>query len=419
MVNDIHDVYTGQMQGVDPEQLQRIARAKSAQGQVSGMSNSPAMQAALRDYNMAPLEVRGQGAAATAPHLLEGVARAVTRNQGKSKLAEMELQSQALRGQISEGSMAEQRAQLQAQDYQNKIDSQQRAQAVTDSQAAATLANERAVARETTEANYLVAEPQEYTHPKTGERVLVGRTRGGGMINPDTNEKISIEGLRKTSDMQNEALAGVQGIANMSNTHKTDVVGSYEGIRALNKIGNTASQLSDAGRAQIDNVTMNAVLKAVTPKAFEELIKGKRFTPEVKKYLQEVNEFSVKLRNQYFGSALTMNEQQIAEAFLPSATGISLADQMARIDGLARTYGDSLKSIDQLYGSNTATKAPDYTPWTDKKSQEVIANDRGGLSVDEAAELAALTKRFEAEKTPVNTNNVDLSSMQGSFGGQP
>jgi hypothetical protein len=125
MVNDINDVYTGQMQGVSPEQLQKIAMAKAAQGKLGSFSNGPSMQAALRNYEGSPLKVRGQGASAAAPSILEGLGQLVQRRQGKSKLNEMEQQSQALRGQITEGSIAEQRANLQAQDYQNQMDAQQ------------------------------------------------------------------------------------------------------------------------------------------------------------------------------------------------------------------------------------------------------------------------------------------------------
>jgi hypothetical protein len=125
MANGIHDVHTGQMQGVSPEQLQQMARAKAAQGQLRGMNNNPSMQAALRNYQGSPLKVRGQGASTAAPNILEALGSVVTRRQGKSQLNEMEKQSQALRGEINEGSMAEQRAKLQTQDYQNKMDAQQ------------------------------------------------------------------------------------------------------------------------------------------------------------------------------------------------------------------------------------------------------------------------------------------------------
>lgn len=394
----IHDVHLGQMQGVDPQHLQRIAQAKAAQSSLAGMNNSPAMRNALRNSQPAPLEVQGRGAAATAPTILNAFASMAQQSKGEGRINAMEQQAQALRGQISEGSIAEQQSALQAADYQNKMDSQRRAQEITERKAAATLADERAVSRETTQAGYLISEPVEYVD-KMGNRKFAGRSKGKGMVDPNSLETTDIEGWRKTSDVQEEALAGVQGVSAMSNTHKTDVVGAYEGIRSLDKIAKTASGLSDEARSQIDSTVLNTIIKAATPQAFEQLIQGQRFSPEVKKYLQEINEFSVKLRNDYFGSALTMNEQQIADAFLPSATGISLKDQMIRIDGLARTYGDSLKSVDNLYGSNTFKKAPDYTPWEDPESQAItntVEEPASGLTQDETAELAALELKYGA-----------------------
>ena len=127
MANGIHDVYTGQMQGVDPNLLQQIARAKSSGARLRGMNNSPAMATALRDYKTPLPEMQGKGLASTAPSWAEALGSIALRDRGDKRINAMEQEAAALRGDLTAGSIAEQQSALQSADYANKIDAQTRA----------------------------------------------------------------------------------------------------------------------------------------------------------------------------------------------------------------------------------------------------------------------------------------------------
>lgn len=403
-------VYTqNPYQGIDPSLIAAINQGQAAQQQQGGIMSSPAMIRALRQSKTEMPGMRA-GRAASPLAFLGAMAQ---RHTGDRRIDEMQAQSKLLRGEQAAGQAAAQKlrfaekdigANLDNQRYQAQVSDRAAAaeKAVTERQRAANKAYARDKEIRLEEASDLVTTPNVWVNEKTGEKIVAGRSKGRGMINPDTKEKLALEGFVPYKDKLAASMQGVANFSNLDGKQKDSAVGAYEGIRALNGISTVAKSLSPEGMAVLNRPLMDAAVKAATPAAFEQYVQNnmRGYPQEVKDYLMRVNEFSVKIRNQYFGSALTMNEQQIAETFLPSAAGLGLDDIMLRIDGLAGSYGGLLQSIDGVHGTNLYDRKPKYTPYA------MPENTPGGLDETKQKRLAELVALEAAEQAAVTKQQL-------------
>jgi len=325
------DVYTGQMQGIDPQQLEQIARAKAAQRKLSGMGSSGPMQAALRDYNAGPLEVRGQGASAAAPSILESIARGVTRSQGKSKLNEMEQQSQALRGQITQGSIAEQQAKLQAKDYQNKIDAQKNA----DTAQAKILA-----AKEKVGANKAAADVK---NKRALELAQIKANRGPAPTGKERKSYTDAGRLNTTIDGLNTDFAAM----------------SEEEQEQLNRpYIETAKEWLPTG---IGNI--------IEENFIDTSDKGKRYLTKVAKLESDLSKIAS-------GLAVSGYEMADRKKWSPYAEGISQKERQRRLDNVQINLKSETDAFEQYYPNHTLEK-DEVQPSTNTKGWELKVDANG------------------------------------------
>ena len=389
-----------QQQGITPEMIAKIAAGRNAQRGLGSLSNNPANIQALRNANTPYSEVQGKGHAATAPSFLEVLGRTALRGRGEMDLASQAKEANALRGATAEGEAAE----LEAKYAQDAAAQQAKIAAaeakVRADQDAALEQHNRTLSRDELQNNRRVAAAEikrtqdvqdqmraggmlksgfsTYYDPATGQTKNVATTNDGGVIDED-RQKTSIEGMVPYDDYVETLGVDSAAIGNMSNTHKTDLAGYYSGKRQLNDINDIARAFTDEDRAALDKPGLNSVIKAMTPANFETYVNSelKGLTPRAKQYLTRVNEFSSGLRNQLFGSALTVNETVLSETFLQSPVGIGLDDQLARADSINSMFDARIQGIDDVYGTKFADKGVKYKSASETPQSLPTKNAKG------------------------------------------
>lgn len=353
MANGIHDVFLPnpqpwqQQPTVDPRLLKTQARGIAAANQLADIHQGPAMARALRMQNAEAPGVVGQGYAAQGPTLLQGLAHMAATRQGANQVRDLERQARALRGETDQGIQA----QLEAEAQQAQINSQQQMDL-------ARLASNERIALEKTRQGQMKGAVKPWINEQTGAMVNASHSPGKGMVDERGNE-VSVEGMVPFDESRQAKQFGY-GFKNLPATAKKDVIGADFGMRQLNDISNIANSLSPDQLKELQRPGLDVAVRAATPGAFEEYIQQnhKGLSREVKQYLQKVNNFASNIRHERFGSALTIGETRLAEAFLPSATGIGLMERADRLNSFYDDFMNQVSAVDNVTGSNFMERMP-------------------------------------------------------------
>lgn len=122
-------------------------------------------------------------------------------------------------------------------------------------------------------------------------------------------------------------------------THQQKRVDNARGmISQMAKINENARQFTQADINFLNEIGTDAAIATLAPGGFEAWIESKRqktTSERVRKYLTQVRSLAASMRHEIAGSALTANEQQLVRAFLPDTPGVSLNDQLQRLDDTA------------------------------------------------------------------------------------
>lgn len=406
MQNNVHDVYlpgqgldavAQQLRTIDPQILKRQARGAAASGEIADLYQGPQMAQALRMQNMEMPGVTGEGYSAQGPTLLQGIATMAANRMGSNKVKELENQAKALRGTANEGYLAELESQAQNQAI-NRQHQSDIAQQQSDARLAKAMAEMGGVA-----SNY---EP--YVNETTGDIVYAARSKGKGVVD-ERGEPISIEGLTPFK----ESRLGRYGnrFGSLKAAERKDVIGADLMIRRLNEINSVADKLTADELKQLQQPGKDVFYQAASPAAFEAYITQnyKGLSENVKDYMQKLNNFAADIRHERFGSALTYNETRLAEAFLPSATGLTLSDRAKRIDSFANDARLKVESIDNMMSSDFLARLPEYNAFTiSEDMKKRLAQDTGFNPAQEQV--------YETYNTIVSDLEVDNAAYKKATG---
>lgn len=351
-------------QGVDPALLQQQAQGMSAANRMKSLQGGPAMAQALRQVETPLDQMQGRGWAATAANPLQALATIVQRQKGQGRLDEMQKESEALRGKAEEGQLAQLQAQQQNVQANRAFQEKQAADARSQQDKWKEMEQRRPRSNAET-----------WINEDTGQTMNMYRD-GRGLVNADTGELAETEGFKKLKD----AGGGLGArIGDMPVFAQKEIIGARKGVLDLNDINAAAGKLSQGDILKLNNPAMMIAVQVGTPGAFEEFVKQNKMglSQDALNYLQKVNQFSTKVRHQFFGSALTANEQKLAEAFLPSAGGLTLQGRQERIAGFAQDLQNVFTSHDPQ-GFRKLAEAVPYRPYT-PSDQEAAPGWVGGF----------------------------------------
>ena len=372
--NDEFEIVVGpggqKLQTIDPRLIEAQAEGIHAGRQLKDLQGSPAMAQALRMRDAPAPGVTGQGYSAAGPTLMQGLAHMFSTRHGANKVREMEQQAAALRGNMAEGDVAA----LQAQQQQNQINQQHQ-------MAMAQLASQERQKMMELKAEQVRANYETWVNPATGEMINASRSAEG--VVDEQGNPTSIEGMVKFRDSQLGRRFGNEFKA-LGTAQRKDVIGADLGIRRLNEIADLANSMDANDLKYLNRPGLDIAVQAVTPKDFEAYLNTnhKNLPRKVKQYLMRVHDFSSNIRHQRFGSALTANETALANAFLPSATGLGIQDRTDRLNAFYDDFSNQVAAIDNITGTTFTDRLTEYRPFTvpEDMTQGAAAPKGGYLS---------------------------------------
>lgn len=378
-------------QVVPEELIAQIVAGQQAQSQLGPIQEQMNRVDALRQY--APPQGRGMGGVYQAANPLAHIGALMSSIGGQRKFDKLSDQAGALRGTATEGAAAETRAKFLQDQAMQDIRGRTRdtadlnatisaLRAETGAQSAAHkqgIAEKNLVIKEQAQdvkeanqrlkeqqqewkqaeadlkRNFLVGSAEEYVTPE-GDVIQVGRdSESYKNLSEDGYPEISLKGLRKVTKDDKSA---AEGLPAKDKSHIFRLRKSYDD---LNNIRDLAGKLSSEDVANLSRPGEDVAYKVLTPAAMETYIQNnqRNLSADAKEYLRSIAAFSAELRNRLFGSALTVNESVLAEAFLPSAVGLNFSDRMGRINAYAKEFDRWSTAYDRDIYRNMRK----YEPW--------------------------------------------------------
>ena len=385
-------------QGIDPALLQRQAQGMQAQQQLSQLLRGPQMEQAYADKNAALQGIRGGGVTAMAANPLEVFANIVQRRRGATKAKELEAQADTLRGNISEGRLAE----LQASDA-GRVSQQQ-----LQLQIQRAAAEERAKREDARK--YELRENYQPWVNEQGDVMYLAASKGKGMLDEEGNQVTDLEGFKPMG--KNSVLTGIG-----SKQQQKVAAKSYATLRTLGEIQDVAASLGDEDVALLDRQLLDVAVKGV-PGDLETYVRENKInlTPEAKRYLNKVNLASARLRHGLFGSALTRMESSLSNAFIPGAAGSSLQDTLGRIHSFAEDQRNVLAGIEDAEmmrpGTLTNRITYDFRDEISPPKQQNTGSNIPALEDLPAVELTEQEMQMTDEQLDAAIQAM-MSSLQG------
>ena len=344
---------------IDPALLQRQARGMAAANELSALNQGPAMARALRMQDAPAPGVVGHGYAAQGPTLLQGLAHMVSKRQGGNRVREMERQAQALRGEVTGG----QQAQLEAQAQQNLIDRQQQmnlAQIQSDERLKRDIAlNQQRIDLENVRQGGVTGPYKAYFNPETGDFKYAARSKGKGMVDENV-QPTSMEGyLPYDAGAQRRFGSGFEGL---KAPERKRVIDANFGIRQINQINDIANKMTQEEWQQLNKPGFDVVLKMASPQDAQQYMneKMKGLSPRSKQYLAKVQNFVSQVRKNRFGTAQSMNETALFEAFSPGASGIGLVERNQRLNNFYDQILAEVRAVDDFYRTDLESRLPEF-----------------------------------------------------------
>lgn len=354
------------MPQVDPKLLQTQARGLAAQSELQDLMQGPQMARALRMAESQLPGVQGEGYAAAGPTFLQGLANMASQRMGNNQLNEIQRQAKALRGDTQAGAQAQ--LEMQNQERQMQMAHQQNLQNAA--------ALERAKLEELRQTR-VRDDYETWIDPTSGEMVNASRSEKG--VVDENGNPVSIEGKIRFKDSEFGQRYG-NSMKGLGAAQRKDLIGADLGMRRLNDIASLANNMSEEDLKGINRALLDVAVKAVTPAEFEAYIKSNKIelSRSAKQYLQKVNDFASNVRHARFGSALTYNENALANAFLPSAEGLGLEDRTDRLNAFYDDFQNQVRSIDNVQGSNFLARMPEFVEfkvpeWAQQKQAQTDA----------------------------------------------
>lgn len=333
-------------QQTQTELMRQQVRAGIAGDELKDVRRERAMADALRQQN-SQVGVLGQGATAAAPTILNAINKIWGNKIASQKSGEMDARSTALRGDVERGRLAQlQQAQGQRQEDitrqdQYRSDTRQHQMDIA-SQASTDRAAAKDAARYDLRENY-----QEWVDPETGRTILAATSKGAGLL--DENGE-PIKGASKYSRLKDTKHGSA--VAQLGSSDRSKASKYYAQLDSLQDIRDAAKGLTDSDMKTLNKALSKVATKAFTPADLHTYIINNKLnlTPAAKAFLEGVNLASSRIRHELSGSAVTPFEAGFTNAFLPSATGLTVEDMMRRIGGLANDQSNLLGGMEKAYG---------------------------------------------------------------------
>lgn len=205
------------------------------------------------------------------------------------------------------------------------------------------------------------AEQREITHlgtfldpaDPTKPAINAFRRADGSVVDSEGNP-VSLRGLEE----RGSAAGGGGGSGRVYSWEQKRASELYDRMSNIERAMSISEDFTPEELATLEDLQprlKKAAIKAVTPEAFTELVKGEYddMTPRMREFMNEVAYGGSQLRNELFGSALTTNEQRSSNEFIANAPGIRLSAIKRRLGTTFKDARDGLQNLDTAKGPDS------------------------------------------------------------------
>jgi hypothetical protein len=161
-------------------------------------------------------------------------------------------------------------------------------------------------------------------------------------------------------------------------------------LKNLEQVREMADQLDEDDLEQINRTAKQTALEGLTPNMVINYVRDNYagYSPEVKRFFGPMLAISAQARHRLAGAALTEMEKYLTDAFLPSATGISMEERMGRIGDLWNQTFLDLEGVDQVHNTDYSEPFDKWKRWKPNYSTDA------GLNVPREGEQPYLTPKL-------------------------
>jgi hypothetical protein len=358
------------MGGIDPSVMLALAKGLRAQSELQGLNSGPEMRMALEQASSPYEQVQGEGFASQAPGVLNLIANIAERRQGQGRVNALDERAKVLRGEVTEGSLAEKQQALQL--AQQEALAKQQAQVV---QHENNMIRDRAKLEGQAQLRTETTKPARIRYKDLvgpdGKTVRVGESDTGDVflngerIDPSAYREVdkSIRGgteLKPSASQMNEYMAADKSLATL------DELTKYYG------------DAPDAVKDDADSSLKSAFVDYTPTQPLTRMMENTLYRhPETKDYLARIYQFDSRLTKEMTGLSGSKYEMKDRQRWSPGAPGIDQPERERRIAAIKDDLGKRKETLEINY--------PTY-----------IGARRGkGLS-DRDSSIAPLTEREKA-----------------------